>query len=114
MFLIFQGLSDKQSKFSCHLHFKLSLYINILKEQLKLFSTFFSTKISCLFYCFSRFTLSENRKVQLIRVFSPAGRGIWFERVGVQLIQVNSASLLRKRLEILGEFQKVRITEEFS
>ena len=51
-----------------------------------IFLDFFITKVPCLFYGFSTFSLSENRKVRLIRVISPAQREIWFERVGVRLI----------------------------
>ena len=57
------------------------MYINIY------FYIFYYRNI--LSYCFSTFSLSANRKVRLIRVFSPAGREIWFERTGVRLIGVN-------------------------
>ena len=67
-----------------------------------------------MFYCFSTFSLSYNRKIRLVRVFSSAGREIWFERggggggwrsvnPGLALSELTQKSFLRKTYEIQGD-----------
>ena len=83
-----------------------------------IFLYFFITKISSLCYCFFTFSLSENRKVRLIRVFlQQNAKFVSKERgsinPGFAWSEFTYKSFLWKKNEIQGDLQKVRITKEF-